>query len=599
MVDLRIYRAGAALVVIAVIVFAFSLQNQPGGATTVLASGAYFSTAAKTTRALASDYPHRTPGGVSDQSLAHHLADVLSSPKLPGFDVSTSSAVTETAVGSRALETVTAVRPGSGPGTIVVVSHRDGTGVADMSGTAVILGLARALSGETLHRSVMLVSISGQVGTAGATRLARSLAGRSVDAVIVLGDLARAQLNPPLVVPWSNDDVVAPPLLRNTLSRMVRQQAGLDSGTYGIGAQIAHLAFPFSLTGQAPLNSSGIPAVLLSLSGDRITPAGAALGPSARAAELGTAVLQTVNALDHGPTVGAPRPYLLISGKLVPDWAVRLLVLALILPVAVATVDALARARRRRHSTPMWIGWVLAGAVPFLVGLVTVLLAHAAGLLSATPPGAVGATGIPITGGDVAVLAVATALVVASFVWLRPLLVRLLSRGVGGGARRPESPAADGAAVSLSVVMCALTFAVWVVDPFSAALLAVALHSWIWLAQPALRARRAAVLSLALVGIVPGVLVIAYYMAAYHLSPIGMAWSLTLMIASGKLAVSGIYWSIALGCFASAMVIALRAARADTLDIEPVVTVRGPLSYAGPGSLGGTDSALRRSAQQR
>jgi hypothetical protein len=107
------------------------------------------------------------------------------------------------------------------------------------------------------------------------------------------------------------------------------------------------------------------------------------------------------------------------------------------------------------------------------------------------------------------------------------------------------------------------------------------------------------VLSLALLGIVPGILVIAYYMGAYGLSPIGMAWSLTLMVASGKLAASGIYWSVALGCFASALVIALRAARAGTVDVEPVVTVRGPLSYAGPGSLGGTDSALRRSAQQR
>ena len=75
----------------------------------------------------------------------------------------------------------------------MVVSHRDGTGVADMSGTAVMLGLAQALSAETLHRSVMLVSISGQVGAAGATELARSLAGQSVDAVIVLGDLAGAR----------------------------------------------------------------------------------------------------------------------------------------------------------------------------------------------------------------------------------------------------------------------------------------------------------------------------------------------------------------------------------------------------------------------
>ena len=32
------------------------------------------------------------------------------------------------------------------------------------------------------------------------------------------------------------------------------------------------------------------------------------------------------------------------------------------------------------------------------------------------------------------------------------------------------------------------------------------------------------------------------------------------------------------------------AARTDTTQI----TVRGPVSYAGPGSLGGTESALRR-----
>ena len=53
-----------------------------------------------------------------------------------------------------------------------------------------MLDLARALSGETLNRSVMLVSTSGQIGAAGATQLAQSLVGQQVDAVIVLGDLA-------------------------------------------------------------------------------------------------------------------------------------------------------------------------------------------------------------------------------------------------------------------------------------------------------------------------------------------------------------------------------------------------------------------------
>jgi hypothetical protein len=47
-----------------------------------------------------------------------------------------------------------------------------------------------------------------------------------------------------------------------------------------------------------------------------------------------------------------------------------------------------------------------------------------------------------------------------------------------------------------------------------------------------------------------------------------------------------------LGAFGSVLAIALRI-RPDT---EPAasVTVRGPGSYAGPGSLGGTESALRR-----
>ena len=52
-----------------------------------------------------------------------------------------------------------------------------------------------------------------------------------------------------------------------------------------------------------------------------------------------------------------------------------------------------------------------------------------------------------------------------------------------------------------------------------------------------------------------------------------------------------------LGCLSSAVILAVRAARRP--EIAPgvggtVSSVRGPLGYAGPGSLGGTKSAIRR-----
>jgi hypothetical protein len=189
---------------------------------------------------------------------------------------------------------------------------------------------------------------------------------------------------------------------------------------------------------------------------------------------------------------------------------------------------------------------------------------------------------------------VVLALVVASFVFLRPLCLRLLGRQLPGGGRRPESPAADAAAVALSVVLCLLTLIVWVFNPFAALLLVPALHLWLWLAQPGVRSRRWSIGLLLLAGIAPGVLVLFYYGNAYGLSPLSLAWSLALMPGGAMSVVAALCWAVALGCVSSAFIIGLRAARAAATAAEAPVTVRGPASYAGPGSLGGTKSALRR-----
>lgn len=595
MVDPRIYRACLALVAVAVIVFGFSFKSAPGGVTTTLAPGQFFNGAQLTMKSLAQAYPDRAPGSAGDQGLATDVQGRLRA--IGGFTVSTDNYSARTAAGSRELENVVATRSGLNSGTIVVVSQRDAVGApgtSQLSGTAVMLGLARALSGATLSRSVMLVSTSGTVGNAGAVRLADTLAGGPVDAVITLGDLASATVRQPIVIPWSGRDTLAPTQLRTTLSNYISKEAGLTASSTGFGGQFAQLAFPVAPTAQAPFNDHGIPAVGVSLTGERTPAANAHLGSPGRLAALGSAVLESVNALSRAPVISGPSAYLQVSGKVVPVWAVRLLVLISILPVAAATLDALARARRRRHSVTRWLGWVLAGAVPFVLASLLLVIVGRGGLLSAAPPGAVTSGGVHATGGDVATLLVIVAAMVAAFFFLRPLCLRLLA-GLRADERRPEGSPADAAGVALSVVMCVLTLIVWVINPFAAALLVPALHLWLWLAQPEIRAHRVTVVVLTLLGLVPAVLVVVYYAQALGLSPGGLVWTGALLVAGGGMPiVAALYWSIALGCLASACVLAVRAARARAQAPEPGVTVRGPSSYAGPGSLGGTESALRR-----
>jgi hypothetical protein len=142
--------------------------------------------------------------------------------------------------------------------------------------------------------------------------------------------------------------------------------------------------------------------------------------------------------------------------------------------------------------------------------------------------------------------------------------------------------------------MCVLALVVWALNPFAALLLVPALHMWLWFAQPGARSHRWSMALLLLVGVVPLALMLFYYANAYGLSPIALAWSLALLPGGAMPIVAALYWSIALGCVASAVVIGLRAVQATATAAEQPVTVRGPTSYAGPGSLGGTESALRR-----
>jgi len=600
MVDPRIYRAGLALVAIAVIVFGFSLQAAPAPETTSMTPPAW-SVTGHQLQALEQTRQRDDALGPAAfaQYIAGQLGVAVNTGGTSGFRVSTADVQVPTAAGEREVETVTATRTGVATGTIVVVSDHDAPGEAGVSGTAVLIALAHALAGETQNHSVELVSTGAQVGSAGAAELARTLAGsgQPIDAVLVLGDLAAAHPSEPLVSAFSDAEELAPPLLTLTAAHYLQAQTGLSGGGASLGAQLAHLAVPMTLTDQGPFAGHGIPAVLISLAGARPSAPGEAISAS-RTAQVFAAIAQTLDALDAGPAVPAPAAYLVLGGELVPLWAVRLLALILILPVVLATVDALARTRRRGHSIARWVAWTLAGALPFLAAAAVIRLAAVAGALHA-PPGLIGAGAVKLTGAGIAVIAAAAIVWALGFAVLRPFAIKLALEHLGRrGGRRPTSAAGDAAAVAVSLVLCTTAVVVWVLDPFAALLLVPALHLWIWLAQPEVRARRAVVALFVLVAALPALALVGYYGHSFGLlEPVRLAWSATLLIAGGGLPlVAAAYWSVALGCLTSVVILGVRASRSAAAlgRVEPVVTVRGPIGYAGPGSLGGTESALRR-----
>jgi hypothetical protein len=591
MLDPRIYRTGLIAVVLAVIVVAFSLENQPSGMRTSLVPDQFVAgNAIRTMNLLARDFPRRPPGGGGDKLIAGYVSRTL---RALNYSVNTDSFTAHTSQGTRELENVTGVMAGTASSSIVIVAHRDTLrppSAADLSGTAVLLELARVLSGESVKHSVVIASTSDAAGGSGAAALARSLPG-PVDAVIVLGDAGNAHPRQPFLLPWSRGQTVAPAALTNTLAGALGGQAGLRSATLSLGGQLLHLAFPMTVSDQAPFLAHGIPAVELSLSGEQ-PPAAQEPVSAGSITGVGRAVLQSVVALDAGLQLPPPSSALVVDHKVIPTWSVRLLVFAFLLPVLMTTVDALARARRRRHAVLPGVVWVLSCAIAFVLAAGTVALARLAGLLSRAPRGPVAGGVAPPHGGSVAAIVVAAVVLVAALALLRPLLNRVAgARGLGRGADGEANP---GAGVALSLILCVATAVLWVRNPFAALLLIPALHLWMWAGASAAPIPRPVRLLLVVLGAAVPALAVVYYGLDLNLSPLEVVWNGVLMVAGGQIGGLGIVlWSLVFACLAGAVVVALRASpRRESKEMP--ITVRGPVSYAGPGSLGGTGSALRR-----
>jgi hypothetical protein len=584
--DPRIYRAGFLPILFALVLAGFSLREPPRPLTASLAPDAFDGAAAfRQLDRLAAEAPLRRPGSAGDRLVARRVEDAL---RANGFHVGVRRFEAETADGRRELEIVVGARAGFSSRRVLVVAHRDALGRgarAELSGTAALLELARVLGGRTLGRTLVLASTSGgTAGLAGAERLARELEerGSPVDAVLVLGDLAGTRTDRPLVVPWSESTALAPLELRRTVESALMAEARLRAGTIRPGMQLARLAFPLTLGEQGPFDAHGLGAVLLSASGER-APAADAPVSAERLTAFGRAALHSVSALDGGADLLGSETYVLLERKLLPAWPVRLLAVALMLPVLIAAVDALARVRRRRERVGMWLRWIGVGVLPFVLAALLAIGLFRTGLIEAAP-------GAPVAGAasapNVAALASVAVLLALAWFGLRPWLLRVV--GVEGDL------GAGGPATALVLVLCATTLVVWLANPYASLLLIPALHLWLLAMAPETHLRRPVALALWAVGLLPPLLVAYAYARQFGLDPVELAWMGLLLVAGGALSPWWVLvWSVALGCSAATLVVVL-SARGDGGDPAAPITVRGPKTYAGPGSLGGTESALRR-----
>ena len=412
---------------------------------------------------------------------------------------------------------------------------------------------------------------------------------------------------------WPASSGPLPLGLERTVQAAVRRETRSDAGGPRAVGQWIRRALPVTVSAQGPIGAEGLPAVLISESGER--------GPAADTSRCSTTRLQRVRA--RGGARGrrarrrraratarrspdAPEGIVTLRNVL-PDWAARLVVGSLLLPALLAALDAFFRARRRRVPIGPWIAWLAVAAVPLPVAWLWLRLIGATGAID-VPDGPVLPDRFPLeTSGIIALVSAAIAAALAC--WGARLAARApgaarvrappRSAAASNGAprRRGRRPASKGSRSRPSSGCAPWRRVTWAAQPVRRRAARPG--------RPPVAVRRrgdwraAAPGSLALVaGLAPARRSRSCTSASRSdLGPHELAWGAAL----GATAGAGLVVDAAARrrCWprsrASLRVLLARRriARETGAGAAPIRT-RGPVTYAGPGSLGGTESALRR-----
>ena len=402
------------------------------------------------------------------------------------------------------------------------MAHRDARGspaLAELSGTAALLELARVFKVRDLSSTLVLVSTSGgSGGDAGAHAFAESADGDPIDAAIVLGDLAE-QAHPQAL----DRALVQRPRRRPDGAAAHARERGPARGRRA-GGRLAR---------DRPVGAARAPADRLRAGrGGARRPAGraapglrrdAARARARRCRRTASTPSAARRCARSSPSTPASRartrtacsPHeaggIITVRRLLPDWAIRLLVGTLLLPPLLTAIDAFFGARRRRLPVLRWIGWVAAGdrAVPARLAVDPAARADRRDRRAARAGAARGAAagGLADRGAGVGPARA------------RARVARAAARARVRGCDLPATVSAGGAAAALGLVISVLAAVVWVFNPLAAALLVPAAHAWLFATAPGTSTSSRVRVFLVLIGLALPALMAVHYALALDLGP--------------------------------------------------------------------------------
>jgi hypothetical protein len=481
----RLYRSAFLVLSLPLLILAFSIVRAAALPSPTLPPNFDGDATRQLATEFATKFPDRVPDGPQALRAGQWFRDQLAPYAL---HVSTDTwQATASGLGRVTLHNLWAVAGGQSSEAIVVVAHRDNSGLGpgandNASGTAALVELARnyaqTVQGERVrsaHTIVFLSTDGGSFGGLGALRFAERSPFHVV-AVIALEAIAGA--GPPrVVITGDTPRSPAASLVETATKRLLEQTSTTVERTSVLG-QLVDLGFPLTLYEQGPFVARGVPAVTITTAGERPPPAfsdRATTLDAARLGAIGRATQQLIGSLDQGLELAqGTTTYVWLGDRIVRGWSIQLALFGLLVPFLVGVVDLYAHCRRRRiallpaaRSLRSRIGfWAFAGAA-----------FYAFSFLGAWPGGAARPPNpeLPSTGDwpVLALLLFGGALVLGWLVARQRLVPR---RQIGDDERL----AGDTAAL---VGLAVLSLLVLATNPFALIFVLPAAHAWLWLPQ--------------------------------------------------------------------------------------------------------------------